>query len=91
MKEFQIIDQYFKPLTNSNKESQGLIDDAAKISLDSDEELIISKDMIVEDVHFLVADGGFKIASKLLRTNLSDLAASGAKMAATKGKAKKAK
>ena len=35
--------------------------------------------MIVEDVHFLVADGGFKIASKLLRTNLSDLAASGAK------------
>lgn len=79
MKEFQIIEQYFKPLTNSSIESQGLIDDTAKIVVADDEELVISKDMMVEDVHFLLTDGGFKIASKLLRTNLSDLAASGAK------------
>lgn len=79
MQEFQIINQFFKPLTNSNEESKGLKDDTAKISLASDEELVISKDMFVEDVHFLMQDGGFKIASKLLRTNLSDLAASGAK------------
>ena len=57
---------------------QNLIDDAAKIRLKKNEELIISKDLFVEDVHFLMSDGGFKIASKLLRTNLSDLAASGA-------------
>lgn len=79
MKEFQLIEKYFKPLTNSCKASQNLADDVAKISLKKDKELIISKDVFVEDVHFLRADGGFKIASKLLRTNLSDLASSGAK------------
>lgn len=79
MKEFSLIDKIFKPLTNGCKAAQNLADDVAKISLKKDEELIISKDVFVEDVHFLLADGGFKIASKLLRTNLSDLAASGAK------------
>ena len=79
MKEFQLIEKYLKPLTNSCKASQNLADDVAKISLKKDEELIISKDVFVEDVHFLRSDGGFKIASKLLRTNLSDLASSGAK------------
>jgi thiamine-monophosphate kinase len=79
MKEFSLIEKIFKPLTNGCKAAQNLADDVAKISLKKDEELIISKDVFVEDVHFLLADGGFKIASKLLRTNLSDLAASGAK------------
>jgi len=78
MKEFQLIDKYFKPLTKSHKAAQNLMDDVAKISLKKDEELVISKDLFVEDVHFLRADGGFKIASKLLRTNLSDLASAGA-------------
>ncbi len=78
MREFQLIEKFFKPLTKSCEASQNLTDDVAKISLKKDEELVISKDMFVEDVHFLREDGGFKIASKLLRTNLSDLAASGA-------------
>ncbi len=77
--EFSIINEFFKPLSNSVAAAQNLADDVAKISLKSDEELVVSKDMIVEDIHFLRKDGGFKIASKLLRTNLSDLAASGAK------------
>ena len=78
MREFQIIEKYFKPLTNSHKASQNLADDVAKISLKKDEELIVSTDMFVEDVHFLRADGAFKIASKLLLTNISDLASAGA-------------
>lgn len=73
MQEFQLIKKFFKPLTKNQKAARGLVDDVAQIS-----DLVISKDMFVEDVHFLRADGGFKIASKLLRTNLSDLAASGA-------------
>lgn len=73
MKEFQLIKKFFKPLTKNHKAARGLEDDVAQIS-----DLVISKDMFVEDVHFLRADGGFKIASKLLRTNLSDLASSGA-------------
>jgi len=78
MKEFQLIEKFFKPLTNSNKAAQGLIDDVAKISLKKNEELVLSKDLFVEDVHFLAKDGAFKIASKLLRTNISDLASAGA-------------
>ncbi|MSP33284.1 MAG: thiamine-phosphate kinase [Rickettsiales bacterium] len=77
--EFSIIDEFFKPLTNSVAAAQNLADDVAKISLKKGEDLVISKDMIVEDVHFLRKDGGFKIASKLLRSNLSDIAAAGAK------------
>lgn len=78
MKEFQLIKKFFKPLTNNHPTSQNLSDDVAKFSLKKNEELVVSKDLIVEDVHFLRSDGGFKIASKLLRTNLSDLAATGA-------------
>jgi thiamine-monophosphate kinase len=79
MKEFQLIDKYFKPLSKNTKASQNLDDDTAKISLKSNEELIISKDLAVEDVHFLLSDGGFKIAKKILYSNLSDLASAGAK------------
>ena len=78
MKEFQLIEKFFKPLTKAHEAAQNLADDVAKISLKKNEELVVSKDMIVEDVHFLRSDGGFKIASKLLRANLSDLAATGA-------------
>ncbi len=78
MREFNLIEKFFKPLTNNSYAAQNLLDDVAKISLKKDEELVLSKDVFVEDVHFLKKDGGFKIASKLLRTNLSDLASSGA-------------
>jgi thiamine-monophosphate kinase len=79
MKEFSLIEKFFKPLTRNALEAGNLQDDVAKISLKKDEELVISKDVFVEDVHFLKSDGGFKIAEKLLRTNLSDIASSGAK------------
>ncbi len=78
MQEFKLITKYFKPLTNSCTAAQNLGDDVAKIALQQGCELLISKDVFVEDVHFLRCDGAFKIASKLLRTNLSDLASSGA-------------
>ncbi|MBM3579752.1 MAG: thiamine-phosphate kinase [Alphaproteobacteria bacterium] len=73
VKEFQLIEKFFKPLTKNQKAARALADDVAQIG-----DLVISKDVFVEDVHFLLADGGFRIASKLLRTNLSDLAAAGA-------------
>ncbi len=79
MKEFELIKKFFVELTNRNEAAQNLVDDVAKISLKNDEELVVSKDLLLEDYHFLRSDGAFKIASKLLRANLSDLAASGAK------------
>ncbi len=79
MKEFELINQLFKPLVKNSVISQDLEGDVAKIILEKDKELVISKDMICEDVHFYRNDGGYKIASKLLRANLSDIASSGAK------------
>jgi thiamine-monophosphate kinase len=78
--EFSIIDKFFKPLTKNNQEiSLGLCDDTASFEIQDDEKIIVSKDMIVEDVHFLKKSGAKKIAAKLLLSNLSDMAASGAK------------
>ena len=79
MDEFQIIKKYFLPLTNKASAAANLEDDVAKISLKKNEYLVLSKDLIIEDIHFKKADRAYKIASKLLLTNLSDLAASGAK------------
>ncbi len=81
MNEFDIIDKYFKTLTNNSGAARKLEDDVAKIKVPANQELVVSKDLMVEDVHFLKKDGGYKIASKLLRSNLSDIAASGAKPA----------
>lgn len=76
--EFSIIDLYFKPLTNNNKIAKNLSDDTASFCVKKDEEIVVSKDLIVEDVHFLRKDGAKNIAAKLLLSNLSDIAASGA-------------
>ncbi len=78
-KEFSIIEEIFLPLSGGAVAAQNFADDVAKISLKKDEELVVSKDVAIEDVHFLRKDGGFKIAAKILRANLSDIAASGAK------------
>jgi thiamine-monophosphate kinase len=79
MSEFDIIKKYFLPLTNGCKASGFLCDDAALISVSAQKELVISKDLIAEDIHFTKSDGACNIAKKLLSSNLSDLAASGAK------------
>ncbi|MDA0902405.1 MAG: AIR synthase related protein, partial [Proteobacteria bacterium] len=79
MDEFEVIKKYFHPLTNGCAQANNLQDDIAEISVPQGYKLVISKDLIVEDVHFKREYGGYKIASKLLRSNLSDLAAAGAK------------
>ncbi|MEN2748919.1 thiamine-phosphate kinase [Sphingomonas sp. T9W2] len=53
--------------------AHGLNDDAAHLG-----DLIMTKDMIVEGVHFLANDPPADVAWKLVATNLSDLAAKGA-------------
>lgn len=78
-KEFEIIKNYFLPLTNGCKTANNLLEDVAIINLTKGQELVVSKDLMIEDVHFKRADGAYNIASKLLRVNLSDLASFGAK------------
>ena len=56
----------------------GLQDDAAVFAPPPGRELVVSADAIVEGVHFLPDDPPGMVARKLLRVNLSDLAAMGA-------------
>ena len=50
MDEFQIIKKYFLPLTNKTSAAKNLEDDVAKISLKKNEYLVLSKDLIIEDI-----------------------------------------
>jgi thiamine-monophosphate kinase len=76
--EFDFIARLMKPLTRGAPEALGLLDDAAAIPPRPGFDLIITTDMIVEGVHFLPADPLDLVARKLLRVNLSDLAAKAA-------------
>lgn len=83
LSEFELIEKYFAPLAapngNATGKSFGLLDDAAVLSCAPGEEWVVTKDAIVEGIHFLSDDPPASVAKKLLRVNLSDLAAKGAK------------
>ena len=76
--EFEWIAKGLAPLAEGAPEAFGLLDDAAAIPSRPGYDLIVSKDAIVEGVHFLPGDPPDLVARKLLRVNLSDLAAKGA-------------
>jgi thiamine-monophosphate kinase len=75
--EFDIIARHFAPLA-TDPNAFGLTDDAALIRTGPRRGLVVTADAIVEGVHFLADDPPDMIARKLLRVNLSDLAAKGA-------------
>ncbi|MFT9449629.1 thiamine-phosphate kinase [Gluconobacter japonicus] len=74
--EFSFIARHFRPL--AGLESLDLRDDCALISCPLGQELAISTDTMVENVHFLSDDPPETLGRKLLRCNLSDIAAMGA-------------
>jgi thiamine-monophosphate kinase len=76
--EFDFIARLMKPLTQGAPEALGLLDDAALVAPRPGFELVVTTDMIVEGVHFLPSDPLDLVARKLLRVNLSDLAAKAA-------------
>ena len=76
--ESALIAQYFAPLSHGEA-AFGLSDDAAFLAQPEGYDLVISKDMLVADIHFFANDPPKTIAQKALRVNLSDLAAKGAK------------
>lgn len=76
MDEFSLIARYFRPLAGPG--GLGLTDDAAVFMPPAGRQLVISADAMVQGVHFLPDDPADLVARKLLRTNLSDLAAMGA-------------
>ncbi len=74
--EFARIGRYFRPLAGPG--ALDLTDDAAVFAPPPGRELVIAADAMVEGVHFLPGTAPDLVARKLLRVNLSDLAAMGA-------------
>ncbi|MBO43088.1 MAG: thiamine-phosphate kinase [Rhodospirillaceae bacterium] len=73
--EFGRIRDYLAPLALDG--AFDLTDDAATINPEPGCELVITTDTVVEGVHYIGDEQPEQIASKLLRVNLSDLAAMG--------------
>jgi thiamine-monophosphate kinase len=76
--EFSEIARLFRPLTGGAAGAFDLVDDAAVVPQRPGFDLVITKDAIVEGVHFPVLEAPGLVAKKLLRVNLSDLAAKAA-------------
>jgi thiamine-monophosphate kinase len=76
--EFQRIARFFKPLSEGFPGAFGLTDDAAAFMPPAGQEVVITTDAMTEGVHFLRKDGPQSVAERLMRSNLSDLAAKGA-------------
>ncbi|TPW35639.1 thiamine-phosphate kinase [Oecophyllibacter saccharovorans] len=77
MGEFDFIGRHFRPL--SGEGAYDLRNDGAILRPASGHELVVSSDTMVENRHFLPGDPPETVGQKLLRCNLSDLAAMGAK------------
>lgn len=75
--EFETIRKLLAPLAHPEW-GRGLLDDAAVLPSRPGFDLVLAKDALVEGVHFLADDPLDTVAQKLLRVNLSDLAAKGA-------------
>ena len=74
--ETELIQTYFAPLAAQG--SFGLSDDAALISVEAGQDLVVSTDPIRAGVHFFADDDPRDIAWKALAVNVSDLIAKGA-------------
>lgn len=77
--EFGLIADLFAPLAAGYPGALGLIDDAALIAEEPGTDLVATVDAMVAGIHFLPDDPPDLVARKLMRVNLSDLAAKGAR------------
>jgi len=81
VKEFELIERYFQQekLSWCNEHvALGIGDDCAVLNVPSHQQVCISMDTLIEDVHFPKHANPFDIATRALCVTLSDLAAMGA-------------
>lgn len=76
--EDRLIDRFFRPLVK-DAGALGLFDDAACVTPPDGHDLVLTVDASIAGVHFFADDPADLIAKKVLRVNLSDLAAKGAR------------
>ncbi|MDP5030034.1 MAG: thiamine-phosphate kinase [Paraglaciecola sp.] len=82
MKEFSIIDSFFKAQSHQRKDViLGIGDDAALTTIPQGQALVTTTDTLIAGVHFLANANPHAIAQKAIAVNLSDLAAMGAEPA----------
>lgn len=77
--EFERIARYLAPLAAGWPGAFGLRDDAAIVTASEGCALVVTTDTMVAGVHFIGDEAPSLVARKLLRVNLSDLAAMGAR------------
>lgn len=75
--EERLIGRYFRPLA-THPGAFGLTDDAAAITPRPGSDMVLTTDGVIAGIHFLPDDAPRDVARKVLRMNLSDLAAKGA-------------
>lgn len=78
MNEFELIKTLWEPLSLNSPYALKLEDDAAIIPLNDVSDLVISKDMLCEETHFLKGQAPKDVARRLFHSSISDLAAMGA-------------
>lgn len=81
MNEFELIEQLirgFGDLTQADFIATGAGDDAAVVNLPDDQQLVVSTDTLVPDVHFPGGVRGDLVGFRSVAINVSDLAAMGA-------------
>jgi thiamine-monophosphate kinase len=78
--EFNLIDRFFVQGNLSRSDVDlGIGDDCALVSVPADHQIAVTTDSLVAGTHFLVDADPIKVGYKALASNLSDLAAMGAK------------
>lgn len=77
--EFDIIKRYFAPLSATAPGAFTLGDDACVLKPAAGQEFVMTTDTVVQGVHYLADAAPTDIVAKLVGSNLSDLAAMGAK------------
>lgn len=78
MHEFSLIEQYFSPLAADDSVGRQLLDDGAVLPCVPGKEWVVVKDVLCEGTHFVAGAPADGVAERLLRSNLSDIAAMGA-------------
>lgn len=76
--EFDMIASILAPLAAGDARALGLTDDAAILPQRAGVDTVVSTDTLVSGIHFLELEAPGVIARRLLRVNLSDIAAMGA-------------
>ena len=76
--EFDLIERFFRPLSRAAPGAFALGNDGALLTPPAGASLVVTKDLMVAGVHYPEGEEPSTVARRLLRVNLSDLAAMGA-------------